>query len=397
MNLQALLRAHAGLDLDEADLERALRQRMQLLGLSERADYLAGLAGAELQALLELVVVPESWLFRDPGAFALLVRHVQQHAGPARRLRLLSLPCANGEEPYSMAMALVDAGVPPAWFSIEGVDLSQEAIARARRAVFPAYAFRGGDAGLRARHFAEVAGGYQLAPQIASLVNFRQGNVLNLHSDVPYDVIFCRNMLIYFDGASTAAALSRLSALLTPDGLLFVGHAELPALVRAGFQAVAERASFAVRKGGPAPLPPAPPPAPLATPAPVPRPAPALATPLASPPVPHAAGVRLHQAHDCLQRGQLAAAQAVCEAVLADAPDTADAHFLLGLVADGRADRNAAEQHWRACLYLEPAHYEALCHLALLASRRGDASAAAAWQRRATRVYARSHSGGGRA
>ncbi len=93
---------------------------------------------AELQALIEAVVVPETWFFRDREAFAALARLAREEWLPSAPqtgcCRLLSLPCSTGEEPYSMAMALLDAGVPADRFRIDAVDISAAALAQAERA-----------------------------------------------------------------------------------------------------------------------------------------------------------------------------------------------------------------------------------------------------------------------
>ena len=123
----------------------------------------------ELQALIEAVVVPETWFFRDREAFSTLARLVQEasptaHADGVRRI--LSLPSSTGEEPYSIAMALFDAGVPADRFSIDAIDISAHAIAVARRATYGKNSFRGHDLGFRARYFDATATGHRLADRV---------------------------------------------------------------------------------------------------------------------------------------------------------------------------------------------------------------------------------------
>jgi chemotaxis protein methyltransferase WspC len=211
MNPREILRHATGLDLDEATLERALHARMKGLGLEARSDYLALLSGPELDALAELVVVPESWMFRDPAAFqaALALATGRLARRPGHLVRILSLPCAGGEEPYSMAMALLDAGVPLDQCRIDGIDLSKVSIARARAGRYTRNAFRGARVDFRDRYFSADDGGYLLRDDIRAAVQFGKGNLFGLDMAANagrYDVIFCRNLLIYFDDHSIARA-----------------------------------------------------------------------------------------------------------------------------------------------------------------------------------------------
>ncbi|MDL2358441.1 MAG: CheR family methyltransferase, partial [Pseudomonadota bacterium] len=190
-----LLRRASGLDLSEPTVDRALRERIAKSGAADTEQYLQRMAPAELAELIELVVVPESWMFRDSEAFAAATAFLQRRlaARPERLLRILSIPCAGGEEPYSMAMALADAGVPASAYRIEGVDLSSVALERALAGHYTRNAFRGGDLGFRQRHFTSVGDGYQISDALRSQVSFSQGNLLAFDSAAGagrYDLVF---------------------------------------------------------------------------------------------------------------------------------------------------------------------------------------------------------------
>src|SRR5207249_345639 len=193
---------------------------------------------AELQELIEAVVVPETWFFRDREAFAALALTVYEDwlgAHPEDDLRLLSLPSSTGEEPYSMAMALLDAGFPANRFRVDAVDISARALARAGHAVYGKNSFRGNELGFRDRHFEATTHGYRLSDAVRRQVQFQQGNLLAagfLPGVESYDVIFCRNVLIYFDRAAQDRALTVLVRLLTPKGVLFVAPSETGLLIR---------------------------------------------------------------------------------------------------------------------------------------------------------------------
>ena len=111
-----------------------------------------------------------------------------------------------------------------------------------------------------------------------------------------------------------------------------------------------------------------------------------------APATPDAATV-LAQARKQADQGKHAAAAEACKRVLETAPDTADAYFILGLTSECERNLAAAEGYWRRCVYLKPDHYEALCHLALLAGERGDAAQSDAFRQRAARVYQRANDG----
>jgi chemotaxis protein methyltransferase WspC len=128
-------------------IERAILERQTANRLADTRAYFARVwtSKAELQALVEAVVVPETWFFRDPGAFDALSSVVRHGALPmaTEPLRLLSVPSSSGEEPYSIAMALLDAGVPSARFQVDAMDISQVALERAAAAVYGRNSFRG--------------------------------------------------------------------------------------------------------------------------------------------------------------------------------------------------------------------------------------------------------------
>jgi chemotaxis protein methyltransferase WspC len=236
-DFEDLLKASIGLDVASvgpAAVARAVEERQAACGLPDAAAYLAHLRtyGTELQALIEAVVVPETWFFRDRGAFAWLARVAADEwlpAHPTEVMRLLSLPSSTGEEPYSIAMALIDAGVPPQRFRVDAIDISARALAHAAHAVYGKNAFRDADLAFRDRHFEAADRGHRPSEQVRGRVEFAQGNLLAagfLPGAELYDVVFCRNVLIYFDELSSRRAAENLYGALRPGGYLFLGHSE---------------------------------------------------------------------------------------------------------------------------------------------------------------------------
>jgi chemotaxis protein methyltransferase WspC len=387
--LENLLRQVIGLDtasVGPASIERAVRLRMTRLGLRRVEDYrhLIQSSPDEWNELVESVVVPETWFFRDPEPFPVFVQLALKEwlpAHPTGLLRVLSVPCATGEEPYSLAMALLDAGFPQERFLIQGIDISRRALQRAGRALYGKYSFRGRNLALRHRHFRRTADGYLLNSAVRRTVHFRQGNLLE--DDAPadrnvYDFIFCRNLLIYFDGEARSKALHRLDRLLSPAGTLFLGPAEIPLAVGHGFVSADIHMAFACRKAGrTGRLQPGRTAAWSA--APSDGELPGESTPRSRP------ATDLNLAWSLANAGRLEEAAAICQAHLRFHGASATAYYLLGLVHDAHGRRHAAE-YYRKALFFEPDHWEALWQLALLAQKEGDLNVAAAWKRRAQRA-----------
>ena len=146
---------------------------MKELGLDDMHVYEHGYVSQtrSLQSLIEEVVVSESWFFRDARPYEWFREYVQRRwvdnlACPT--LRVLSLACASGEEPYSIAMILRDLGLPVGRFQIDAVDISARQLAIARRGVYSSNAFRGSDLSFRGRYFREHPQGYELDSSIRS-------------------------------------------------------------------------------------------------------------------------------------------------------------------------------------------------------------------------------------
>jgi len=401
----AFLKERIGLDVasvGEAIIERAVRQRSQAVNAQTVADYWLHLQSSvdEQQALIEAVIVPETWFFRYPESFATLARLAKARLAEIkqmRALRILSLPCSTGEEPYSIAMALLDAGLAPHQFKVQGMDVSPLSVERARRAVYGKNSFRGGDIGFRDRHFTEYGDGYHLADRVREQVRLQVGNLLDpalLANESSYDFVFCRNLLIYFDQPTQKQVFDVLKGLTHVDGVLFIGPAEGSLLGRHGMRSIGVPQSFAFsRHAEPAQPEPAfkPMPAPLpqrstASIAPKPRPftsASAQVVPIKAPP--SDAGDLLSQIATLANEGKSAEARAACERYLSSHPPAAQVFYWLGLLSDVAGSALEAQGYYRKALYLEPQHPQALMHLAALLESQGDSAGARRLQARAAR------------
>jgi chemotaxis protein methyltransferase WspC len=382
-------------------VERAVKTRMTACALHDIAGYwnFVQASAIEQQELIEAVIVPETWFFRDRDAFAALTRVFDGDwlaAQPSNiQLRLLSLPCCSGEEPYSMAMALLDAGFPAARLRVDAIDISEQALAKARRGLYSSNSFRGHDLHFRERHFESIAGKWQLSEMVRKHVRFEWGNVLALDmlkGEAVYDAIFCRNLLIYFDEDTQVRAVGVLSSLLRAEGVIFVGPAETGLMLNLGFASAQIPMAFAFRKPGTKqpsqPAPRAPPPARSATARPetavpaMPKLAIQHATSAVPPPVVES---DLEAAQRLADAGHFADAATAGEAHLNAHGPSAQALYLLGLIHGATGHRARAEDHFRKALYLQPDHLESLLHLALLLETKGDVAGSQRMRLRARR------------
>jgi len=412
LRIEALLRKQIGLDaasIGSSLIERTIRLRMKQHGLKHIEAYrdLLATSAAELHELIEAVVVTETWFFRDRepfNAFVELVRHEWLPRHPVGPFRVLSVPCASGEEPYSLAMALLDAGVPDTRFAIDAVDISANALARAEKAVYGKNSFRGRDLAFRSRYFHHTKEGYVLNSSVRATVNFRRENILDdgfLQGAAPYDFILCRNLLIYFDRATQVMALEKLHRLLAPEGVLFVGPAELPMVNQGGFVSANLPLAFACRKFNVASAAPTKPrrrkPGTLQIPGVTVPAAKINGEPGPEDRAPNQTAAdrpsdmttdSLEAARQLADIGQLSQAAALCEAHLASQGPSAEGYYLLGLTKDASGDPEAVA-FYRKALYLQPNHYEALVHTALWLEKNGDANGARPFRRRAERAQSK--------
>ncbi len=238
---QRLIYDHAGIFLGPAKKELLAARLRRRLRARDTRSFLAYYRlvqhePGERTRMLDCISTNETRFFREPRQF----EYLQQRVFPdlratarlrPRRLRVWSAGCSTGEEPYSLAMSLLE-GLPGWKIEILATDLSTRALARARSALWPIdkaedipphYLKR-----FMLRGTRRQAGQMKAGPEIRSLIRFQHFNLNARHypSLGHFDLIFCRNVLIYFNVESRARTLERLLEHLVPNGALFLGHAE---------------------------------------------------------------------------------------------------------------------------------------------------------------------------
>jgi len=418
--VEMALRDRVGLDhktLGEESLRRAVQRRMAACGVDDGGRYVERLLSdeSEFNELVEELLVLETWFFRDVEPFLCLRHFVNdhwRHDASRQQLRVLSVPCSTGEEPYSIAMTLRDLGLLPTQFHIDAVDLSQRALDKAVKGEYSKSSFRGNEdqfTRLRKQFFRRSSGRYRVIEQVRAAVRFRRANLVALDflaAEPAYHLIFCRNVLIYLHADARRKVLARLHQLLAADGLLCVGHVEARVTAEGPFRGLGGECPFAFR--------------PLASDslartvgsadneeralhrgaladtatsttqgAALP---PARRSASASPIEVGASAQReskadwLKHARDAANSGRLDQATAICETLLAEYPASADVFCLLGLVCQAGGKLEEAKKHFQKSLYLVPGHHESLIHMMLLAQQQGDEKLAASFQRRVERA-----------
>lgn len=391
--IEAILRQKIGLDansIGSRTIARAVEKRRLACGLPDQASYLHRLqtSAQELEDLIETVVVPETWFFRDQEPFVYLSKYVTTEwlKVNSRILRILSVPCSTGEEPLSIAMTLLDAGLTSKQFSIDAVDISKRALLKAKQAVYSERCFRGGGIQAKPRYFTPVAGGYEVRPFLRDTVKFIQGNILQpgFLTTGKYDVIFCRNLLIYLDYAARLQVVEALDRALAPSGLFFVGAAETTQITAKHLTFVRHPFAFAYRKENRTESNIKPLIAQLAT----------TSTPETksslkeqpSQPIRSSTTSKLEIAKQLADRGQLNEAATLCESYVSTNRTNAQAYILLGEVYQGLDRLELAEQSYQKAIYLNPHTIEALIHLALLKEQRGDGAGSEILRQRVQRL-----------
>lgn len=236
--VRKLIYEHAGISLKPSKQDMVysrLVRRLRVNGMDNFQDYLALLEnnnGAEWEAFVNALTTNLTSFFREPHHFPVLAEHVAGRNGK-HPVSLWCSAASTGEEPYSMAMAMVDtfgSFTPPV--SIIASDLDTQVLAKAEAGIYPLASIEKLSGEMVKRFFlkgtGKQSGFVRVRPELRAMITFRQVNLLDSNWPVrgPLDAIFCRNVMIYFDKQTQLRILERFAPLLHPDGLLFAGHSE---------------------------------------------------------------------------------------------------------------------------------------------------------------------------
>jgi len=361
--------------------EIALADRMQKTNLLQEWDYYQKWINSptEMQHFFDRIVVLETWFFRDIAAFNYLASYAFNEWYPRNKekgaLRLLSIPCSTGEEPYSMAISLIRAGFPSRMFSIDAVDISPSAIAKAELGIYGKNSFRTKEIEDLSYYFDVIEEGQKIKAKVHEQVNFRIGNVFDhgfASGNLKYDVIFCRNLLIYLQPEAQNNLLRIINRLLSPQGVVFTGATEGELFRKFGFfpTAVPKSLSFYNSKFQPkstlrsirheqVPLP----------------------------------VVNVQESRDVFQKakeyadqGQFDEAISECLNLLQDNGPSPEGYFLLGVIMHASTRYERSAEFFKKALYLNPDYYEALTYMVLLAEASGSHEESQRYRERLARL-----------
>jgi chemotaxis protein methyltransferase CheR len=192
-------------------------------------------SGRELQQLINILTVNETYFFREnyqlDSLIAFVLPEVADRKRPGDTIRIWSLPCSTGEEPYSIAIRVLDGWPQSDEYAVEilASDVDTRVLASAKAGVYGERSLQNVDATARARYFCRLGNDHQIIPELRESVDFFQLNLSDkkdMARQGKIDVVFCRNLLIYFDEDSCREAIASIFESLLPGGFLFLGHSE---------------------------------------------------------------------------------------------------------------------------------------------------------------------------
>ena len=232
-------------------LVKYIDKRSQELGMDSFRKYFFKLRfddkdGLEFQELMNAITVNETYFFREKDQFEVLVNtilpelHAKMPAG--KPLRILSSPCSTGEEPYSIILHIVEEGkvVQERDIEVVGIDIDSTVIEKAKMAKFSERSVHAIPKPILSKWFVKKNMGYELGEDLQGTVDFQVANIFDkaqMRQLGKFDVIFSRNMLIYFDDASRKEVAMTFYDMLHPGGYVLLGHAEYMSRIVSVFQA----------------------------------------------------------------------------------------------------------------------------------------------------------------
>lgn len=222
-------------------LENRSFPRLQSLNLNSYSEYLNYLAGrdrSELQLLINAITINETFFFRSPEQFTLIDQKLLpelvslREKDGTKRIRLWSSACSTGDEPYSIALMVEDRWqprYPHIQFEVHGSDIDSNVINAARAGNYSEYAIRNIPADMMRKYFQKEDNRYLLDEKIKDRVAFKTMSLIDANAQYRmkhFDIIFCTNVLIYFDTKSKKTALDELYESLNPNAYLLIGYSE---------------------------------------------------------------------------------------------------------------------------------------------------------------------------
>ena len=250
---RALIYDESGISLNDQKrtlVESRLSKRLRDLGIQTFSEYYRVITEdatrEEFTQVLDLISTNKTDFFREPQHFEFLRTKILPEVAATRKIRIWSSACSTGEEPYTIAMTLFESVQDAAQWDckILASDLSTRVLAKAASGVYDQDRFRDVPPDILRRHFLRGRGGraglYKVKPHLAPMIQFRRLNLMAERFPIttPLDLIFCRNVMIYFDRPTQQTLVNKFYGYLKPGGYLFIGHSESLQWVKHPFQTV---------------------------------------------------------------------------------------------------------------------------------------------------------------
>ena len=238
-------------DKKQALVTSRLSKRLHTLNVPTFSSYYeivtGDSTGDEFTRMMDLISTNKTDFFREPKHFEFLRERILPEQAQAKRIRIWSSACSSGEEPYTIAMTLFDGVANPAgWdFKILASDLSTRVLAAAGAGVYDTERVRDMPPDTVRRHFLRAHGAsdglLKVKPHLADMIRFRRINLMDGEFPIksPLDLIFCRNVMIYFDRPTQETLVNKFHRYLRPGGYLFIGHSESLQWVKHPFKLLA--------------------------------------------------------------------------------------------------------------------------------------------------------------
>ena len=348
------------------------------------------------QLFTESIVVSESWLFREPKVFQHMNTLLCQRLQKQSEVAMLSAPSANGEEACSIALSLLESGHSQNQFHIIATDISRHAVKQARSGLFSESAFRTMDETRKNKWFSSTPKGWQVAPAIQETIEFLDRNLLDPSTANEliqkarggFDLICCRNLLVYFTKPARKNLIQTLARLLKPDGELVVGAAETVILPTCDWEPTGPL-TFRLRKQAIEP--------PLVQQesiqdnthkSPIQTKVESSQLGHANPIIPSDNATTspeiIREVEALANAGDIENAIRICQESLQIKGTQTDLLYILAILHQTAGDFETSEKLLEKAVYLEPRHEGALLSLALIAKRRGDTTAERRYRRSAS-------------
>lgn len=383
----------------------AIEKRMRICEINTDNEYLMRICSDhdEMKELIEAVIIPETWFFREPQPYPYILDYLQKQ-NINDTINILSIPCSTGEEPYSIAMMLMDNNIHDSRYQIDAIDIASKNIEKAIIGEYRKNSFRSEDQRFIDKHFKKNGSTLSISDTVKKKINFNCKNILTESFSLTqnhYDVIFCRNLLIYFDPETQQKMFSILGSLLTPNGLLVLGHAEtaqnsdgeLVSIANAATNIYVKKTNTkflshkAHKKNKPL----------YKEKRKVKRPIKSTSRPFAdipknsssNKPITSTEDITLGEAFELANKGELDAALEICTTYIENNSDSTRAYYLSGVIYDTKGKPDKASEALHKAIYLDPDNLEALIHLSLMAEQRGEHNEAMKFRNRAQRVQER--------